>query len=238
MTEKKKRVYITPDGTKLILEWALEYPRLPRTEVAEKLLEAFGAEPGKYSLWGPPAIEVLERTISHHRQHSMGPEDKPWSLVALSEHDIQPEYLPLALLAWEKALQNKSPLTIRQLKWVIRLSHVLGFSTLDVYAEVELQALINTAKSLSSLEKYVEVEFKGQYPDKPNKEMEYLWLHHTMLYYKDPQQVADLVITIRQITRPKGVTYSGPPDADTIAKARAELTAKRLGKQKEGKNER
>jgi len=121
MTVKGKRARITSDGRAHIVTRALEHPRIQRTELARKLqneLEAMGHD--------MPQLEVLERMISEFRNTPSNPLDKPWSVITLAEHDIPPEALPKVLEIFIDKLKSEGVhLTIREARWIARLSFVL-----------------------------------------------------------------------------------------------------------------
>jgi len=76
--------------------------------------------------------------------------DEPWSIGCLAEHeyDIPPEALPRVLQVWVYTLENKwKPLTIRQVKWVARLSYVVK----------DLASLYTAALDLAQDERITEI---------------------------------------------------------------------------------
>lgn len=131
MIVRGKRANITPSGLGHIVNRALGYPRIKRTELAGQLqleLERMG--------YDVPEIEVLERKISWYRNHGTdNPRDKPWNLGTLVEYPIAPECLPAVLQAYtmEYILLIERfgrpllwpPLTIRQALWVARLAPLI-----------------------------------------------------------------------------------------------------------------
>lgn len=116
MTIKGLRAWIGDDEELQICHYTLEFRDMQRTKLAEKI-QAEVHWPGK-----PPEIEVLERKISHYRQHAIDyPEDKPWSMATLDKHPIPPEAIPAVLACWKRRVQSGAILTIREAKWVSRL---------------------------------------------------------------------------------------------------------------------
>ncbi len=127
MAKKGKRANITPDGEAIIMAGALEYPRLPRTKLAEKLQTEF--ERQRYDI---PEIEVLERKISWYRNHAeAGPLEKPWSTATIDRYpelNIEfptPEALSRVLKVWKLRIERGDTFTIREAKWAARLSGLL-----------------------------------------------------------------------------------------------------------------
>jgi len=116
------RATIPPHSRAHIITRAIAYPRIPRRELAKKLqreLEEKGFD--------VPEIEVLERMISHYRKEvTDGPEDKPWSLLTLTDCDIAAEALPTVFELWAYVLREyRKPLTIREMKWAARLYRII-----------------------------------------------------------------------------------------------------------------
>jgi hypothetical protein len=68
----------------------------------------------------PPALSTLEKLISEY-SHKSSTEDGPWSIDTLDKNPIPPEALPKVLEAY-KQHKDGEPLTIREAKWIARLS--------------------------------------------------------------------------------------------------------------------
>ena len=121
---------ITPEVLSLIRGQALISPK-KRTELAEELetkIEAKG--------WPSPTIETMEKIISKIRNRR-DRQDAPWSVTTLAEDEIPPESLPTVLKVWQKTQEWNwiKPLSIREAKWVARLSHVIkDLETLSLLA--------------------------------------------------------------------------------------------------------
>lgn len=116
------RARIPPRSRAHIIARAIEKPRIPRRELARKLQKEL--EEKGYDV---PELEVLERMISEYRNKILdGPEDKPWSLLTLTDYDIAAEALPTVFELWAYSLREfKKPLTIREIKWVARLYRII-----------------------------------------------------------------------------------------------------------------
>ncbi len=113
---------ISPEVQRLIREQALLSPK-KRTELAvelETMIEAKG--------WSSPTIETMEKLISKMR-NQRDSQDAPWSVTTLAEYEneIPPESLPTVLKVWQKTLEWNwiKPLSIREAKWVARLSYTI-----------------------------------------------------------------------------------------------------------------
>jgi hypothetical protein len=118
MTARGKRARIGVGEELQISHYSLEpeFGDMQRTKLAEKI-QAEVDWTGK-----PPEIEVLERKISHYRNHAIDyTEDKPWSLATLDKHPIPPEAIPAVLACWKRRVQAGAVLTMREAKWVSRL---------------------------------------------------------------------------------------------------------------------
>lgn len=108
---------ISPEVLSLIKEQALMSSK-QRTKLAEELepmIEAKG--------WPSPTIETMEKIISKIR-NQRDSQDAPWSVTTLTEYEIPPEALPTVLEVWQKTQEWNwiKPLSIREAKWVARLS--------------------------------------------------------------------------------------------------------------------
>lgn len=79
---------------------------------------------------GWPGLSAVQKVLTDYnkKKGELGPdpEDRTWSVVSYADYDIPPEALPIVLQVWAYALEQKrKPLTIRQAKWVARLSCVV-----------------------------------------------------------------------------------------------------------------
>ena len=121
MVTERKRAKNFKEKNAEIMHYALQTPRIPRTELAEKLQTLIKWD-GQV-----PEVEVLERKISWYRNHiEQSEEDENWSVETLNKFPIGADALPSVLEVWNFALLNKrQPLTMRQAKWVARLYKTL-----------------------------------------------------------------------------------------------------------------
>jgi hypothetical protein len=122
MTNRGKRAKIPPQSLLIIMRRALEYPRRPRTTVAEDLQKELQREHHDV-----PELEVLERKISNFRNHEINsPLDDPWYVSTLPQYEIPPESLPRVLeLFIEKIRTEAVHITIREARWIGRLAFVI-----------------------------------------------------------------------------------------------------------------
>lgn len=118
MSDKRGRAQIGAEQEAIIAKYALDFPGINRTELAEKI-QAEVKWPGK-----APEIEVLERKISLYRNACDSPIDMPWTLDSLKEHPLPPEVLPKLFQIWLYKQESRSEhsLTIREARWIAQLS--------------------------------------------------------------------------------------------------------------------
>lgn len=119
MPNKGKRATIKQDKELEIMDYALntEYRTQTRVQLAEFIREKISWQ-GK-----APEIEVLERKISWYRNHSTdNPQDKPWSIATLDTFPISPQAFPIVLKEYKRHRNEGTDFTIRQAKWINRLS--------------------------------------------------------------------------------------------------------------------
>jgi len=89
---------------------------------------------------GWPSLSTVQKVLATVRkQKTLRPEDRPWSMGTLNEYPIAPDTIPIVLDVWkfreeqiyrfkfdgiEVPDHDRNHLTIRQAKWVNRLSHL------------------------------------------------------------------------------------------------------------------
>ena len=164
---------ITPEIKRLVTKEALQYPRIKRTELAEKLCEQIEKD-GKHA----PTVETLEKMISKIR--NMTDElDYLWSTMSMAEYPIPPEALPVVLKFSAKSQEDRHFLTIREALWVSRLYCV--FKGPSGESAINLDLLYATACSLAIKEKVLSMEPHYHYPNKI-EDMTSFWLEDAHLY--------------------------------------------------------
>ena len=112
---------ITPSIKQTIIKEARASIGKPREKVAEEIAQLL-EEKGEKS----PSFETLLKMVSEvWNQHD--PEDNPWGVTTLADSKIPPETLPKVLEVWRMTLEWKwvKPLSIREAKWVSRLSYAI-----------------------------------------------------------------------------------------------------------------
>jgi hypothetical protein len=114
---------ISKDIMVLICDKALKSSKR-RTKLAEELEEII-----QNKGWRSPTIETMEKLISKARNHK-NEQDKPWSIASLDTYSIPPEALPAVLAEYARHKLKEddtianTDFTIRQAKWVARLSKI------------------------------------------------------------------------------------------------------------------
>jgi len=117
-----------------------------------------------------PSRDTLIKMISSAR-NSGDPEDRPWTVSTLVDYDIPPETLPTVMAVWAKALELDITMSIRQVKWIARLYHVLKDKDIDFLREFAFMYARSEAVT-RPMEKY---------PEKP-EDAWLLWLNDAKLY--------------------------------------------------------
>ena len=116
---------------KIFLIWR-EDPGLYAKNVEEKVKEELGLKKSRKGTY--PSRRLVQHYIKQFRDNlgdSIG-EDQPWSVLSMSG-DVPPEGLPAVLEVWAYCLlKDMRPLTIRQAKWVARLSRTIPLSDIKV----------------------------------------------------------------------------------------------------------
>ena len=188
-----KGTHLTPEVKSLIAQTHLEHPDYGPTLVREKLLKRMketGLDRNFGSDW--PSVSAVGKVLTDIRKEESelgpDPEDRPWSVSALADCDIPAEALPVVMDAWAKALVNDDPLTIRQVKWIAYLYHVLKDRDTDLLAERALE--------YASLEKAI--KGTGTYPAKP-QDAWWLWFKDAILYFNMAGDDSPLVKCIKHM---------------------------------------
>ncbi|MBI4236303.1 MAG: hypothetical protein HY688_02990 [Chloroflexi bacterium] len=104
----------------MIAEAALSVPRRPRDEVAKNLKDRIGAMGER-----EPAHDTLVKMISAARHSGQSDLDKPWSLGALTHHELPTHAINDVVEIWKLCLAVGWILTIRQAKWIARLRQTM-----------------------------------------------------------------------------------------------------------------
>jgi len=177
MGAKGKRAHLR-DKEQLILQFVMNNPGVAREPLADKMIAEID--------WGAkaPEPEVLWKKISKYRNREPNPQDQPWHIGALNDSAFKdsltsltsPEGLAAVVGACRFAARRDATLTIRQAKWIGRLSavpkqvfpelddkeilHLLIFWALQ-YASAEMLSEVLGEKTFvtTSLDYYLTTEY-------------------------------------------------------------------------------
>jgi len=180
-----KGAHLTEEVKNLIAQIHIEHPDWGPTKIRKKLLKDLkkrGLDKNFGSNWpGVSAVAIQLKDIRDIENTRLGidPEDRPWSVLALADYDIPPEALPVVMNAWAKALVEDSPLTIRQVKWIVRLYCIYpGLKDINL-KHINMNYLTVRASEYADREKAIKLT--GAYPEKPQN-MRWLWFGDAWLY--------------------------------------------------------
>jgi len=133
MKEKRGRPAIKPSIKQLICAKALKDKDAPRLALAVELKNLI-EEMGEIS----PSEETMMKLISQARNHPVSELDKPWSIARLDDYPIPPKELPKVIREYRRHMDEGTEFTIRQAKWVARLSDTECPESLpDIIAKTE-----------------------------------------------------------------------------------------------------
>jgi hypothetical protein len=137
---------IVDDTTRLLIARVYrQHPEWRAKEVQVEVNKRLGQD------W--PGLSVVQKELTKIREHARidNPEDKPWSVATLDQYPMSPEALAIVFTVWKFHVERDwSPLTIREAKWVSRLSGIkkpAGLTSADEeylsiwarrYADIEL----------------------------------------------------------------------------------------------------
>lgn len=155
MAEKKRRAYVK-DKEKEIIAFVLANPGVAREPLAQKMIDEID--------WGgkAPEPEVLWKKISKYRNVEPDPQDGPWHL-SIQDADprlaIPNDAIPAVLKVWARRAEKDIGFTIREAKWVARLSGVVP----DM---AELSRLATVYAVGEQMNQYVGLPFKSTVLDR------------------------------------------------------------------------
>ena len=110
----------TPEARRYVIGRALEEPKTAdRTELARKIRRELLA---KKII--PPAVSTLKSMVSTARNRKTSPEDQPWHMGTFKLYNPSAVGLAEIVAAYRFAARHDAALTIRQAKWIGRLSAV------------------------------------------------------------------------------------------------------------------
>ncbi len=147
---------VTPAVETFIASVYRKHPKWKAKEVRNWTISEFKRKnPNLPKDW--PSLSTVQKVLAIVRKKMketpIHPEDKRWTMGMLSEYPIPPDAIPAVLKVWKLREEYKYrfrkiegfdfSLTIRQAKWVSRLSHVIVDNTetlfywADEYASIE-----------------------------------------------------------------------------------------------------
>lgn len=151
-TKKRGRPAIKPSIARFIASKVSDEQRKPQeTRMPVKVLAFEIREQLKQLGERPPELSTLEKKISEYRKRT-SPEDKPWSLSTLDDYPISPEALPKVLEEYKLHYRRGFYLTIRQAKWITRLSATQCDASMYIFIAMieQLSALLGTPYGLEA----------------------------------------------------------------------------------------
>jgi hypothetical protein len=139
---------------------------MPRRALAVRLQELI-ERMGEVS----PTEDTLARMISEARNKQPSELEKPWSIGACAQYNIQPDIIPILIKIQKlKAVENEAgslgEITIREARWIARLYPVAEqlINKLDFYDDRRLLWLLFIASSYVQRERVSE-QINEQYPN-------------------------------------------------------------------------
>ncbi len=96
--------------------------KLNAKEVAYQLRQELGEKKSKKYSW--PSDVYVRKCIAKLKSEKPSPEDQPWHMGTLDQYPLSPEALKTVIQAHWFAVEHGSKLTIREAKWIGRLSAV------------------------------------------------------------------------------------------------------------------
>ena len=154
-----KSPLVTKDVEMFIAKVYQDNPKCKAPEI-QKLVSCYLSE--NYEKFPPnwPSLSKVQKILAVVRRKAnelpIDPQDKPWSIDSLDNYPIPPHAIPIVLRAYRQHMKNGSDFTIRQAKWVSRLSAMesLDTSIPDQIAKTEqLYALIGQLPDLEVYDK-------------------------------------------------------------------------------------
>jgi len=116
---------ITAEVELLIAGVYRKHPRWKAREVRDEV-EYLLRKRGGRAPRGWPSLSAVQRVLARIHKSEKGllnnPQEQPWSIGTLEQAPIHPQALPVVLQAWKSHMEAGRGFTVRQAKWVARLS--------------------------------------------------------------------------------------------------------------------
>ncbi len=117
---------LSKKSRKLIVETYMDHPKWSTIEIRNTVRYEIQNENPLYKNKWPefPGKRVVEKVLQEAKKHKENPnsQDILWSIKALDKYPISPQVLPSVLSKYKWHIDNGTDFTIRQAKWVARLS--------------------------------------------------------------------------------------------------------------------
>jgi len=153
--KKRGRPGLKPHIESLIASGFLEDRKKPRKEWTPRKALAFDIQQEiEKKGWSAPELSTLMGRISDYSKKNKDPdpEDKPWNMATLDLYPIPPEAIPEVLRIWALRMEGGESFTIREAKWVARLSAFIlpisPYTRLQIAAYARKYALLESIYQL------------------------------------------------------------------------------------------
>ena len=141
------KINLTDDVKTLIAEFHLRHPKWKAPMIQIRVSELLHHKNPQLPK-GWPGLSAVRKVLTEVKKIASepSPEDKPWSTAMLDSYPIPPQALPVVLKVWKSRIEKDSNLTIREAKWVSRLSNAIP----DIIPDIE--KLTETARRYALVE--------------------------------------------------------------------------------------
>ena len=120
-----RRRTVTPQVEALIASVYEKHPKWKAPTVRNEVLSILRAR-DRNCPEGWPSLSKVQKILATVRKNKEkpNPQDEPWSINTLQDYPIPPEALPKVLESYKARLAEGTPLTVREAKWIARLSAI------------------------------------------------------------------------------------------------------------------
>ena len=139
-----KGAIITDEVEVLIASIHKKHPKWKAPEVRNTVGSMLHASNSKISPDWPSLStvqKVMARLRKKEKEPTTDPEEKQFCLATLNQYPIPPETLATVLAVWKSTIELDGEFTIRQAKWVSRLSGLIAAGFLKDTKELSSQAI-------------------------------------------------------------------------------------------------
>ncbi|HUW45631.1 MAG TPA: hypothetical protein VMW50_07520 [Dehalococcoidia bacterium] len=146
---------VTPEVEALIASVYHEHPKWKAPPVRNEV-EALLRKQNRNSPKGWPSLSTVQKTLATVRRNIKEPsrEDMLWCMGTLNEYPVSPEFIPYVLDVWKLRVARGETFTIREAKWVARLSgfELQGLIITKEWSLDNIKSLSHTAGDYARLE--------------------------------------------------------------------------------------